>query len=553
MADVLSSNLYPPIVDTFMPAFTGNSCRVYFELSDFNTLEDINQNLIQVTVTNQKNNENSLINLNGIRFYTIHYDSSEDKYYIEIQSSHLKEGFVTGQYYKIQIRFTIAGASYTGYSSESDNTNKIPSIEWINTNINSFSEWSSVCLIRRISDPNITTRTFTSIGGTLRYDTRLFKFDGILEFPNPEEGEYLSEYLLTLKKGDTVIEQTPIQFPPLDNNVNRIVYSFKKRLESNTNYTLLIAIATNNDYIKTFTYNFISPTVIGSLSAPIVTTIPDPDQGRIKVTLEAPSGFPSGNYYVAIYRSSHKSNFEDWEEISLVNFYHNRSTTFFDYSIESGVWYKYIGQVFNITSGGYGIESVVSDPVTALFEDVFLNSQGRQLKLQFDSHVTSYKRVITENKTETLGSKFPFVRRNSVTNYKQFQITGLISYLGDDGEIFLTENDIYGHESDSITTLYYNFNKEHRITPYTDYVKEREFREKVFDYLHSGKVFLLRTMTEGLVLVRLMDINLSPKQELNNYIYSFTATAIEIAECNPANYYKYKVFPWYYSTIQLER
>lgn len=547
-----ASNLYPPIIDTFMPAFTTSQCLLYFELSDFNTLDDIETNLVQVSITNQKSNENSLKKLNGIGFYTVY--SNADKYFVVIDSEDLKEGFIKGQYYKVQIRFTSKGTSYNGSIS----ANNAPTASWINNNLENFSEWSSVCLIKRISEPSIFSNVFRFFNNQYKYDSRFLKYNATVEF-NPDEKEYLLNYKLELIKDSVKIDESPILYPQAGKNLNKILYNFKKKLDLNTTYNLYLSYETSSGYMGEYLTSFVSPSEVSSIIAPIVSAIPDPDQGRIKIQLEAPNGFPNfGTYYVNIYRSSSKSNFQDWEEIALVNYsqINNSSTTYFDYSVESGVWYDYSAQVFN-NQGACSPEGFTPDKVIVLYEDMFLNSIGRQLKLRFDSHITSYKKVVTENKIETLGSTYPIIRRNSATNYRQFSITGLISYFSDDGEIFLTEDNIYLAEDkkdeggSSITDKYYEFNSENGITPYTDYIKEREFREKVINFLCSDKVFLLRTITEGLTLVRLMDINFTPKQELNNYIYTFTATAVEIAECNPENYYKYKVFPELYSTIQL--
>ena len=57
-----TTNLYPPMVDTYMPAFlieegkseTKNICRVYFSLSLYNSDSDIAN--VQVTVTDQDTN-----------------------------------------------------------------------------------------------------------------------------------------------------------------------------------------------------------------------------------------------------------------------------------------------------------------------------------------------------------------------------------------------------------------------------------------------------------------------------------------------------------------
>ena len=55
------NNLYPPICDTYMPAFlidNADGCRVYFSLSAFNSLSDIKN--VQVTVRNQATNASML-------------------------------------------------------------------------------------------------------------------------------------------------------------------------------------------------------------------------------------------------------------------------------------------------------------------------------------------------------------------------------------------------------------------------------------------------------------------------------------------------------------
>jgi len=35
---------------------------------------------------------------------------------------------------------------------------------------------------------------------------------------------------------------------------------------------------------------------------------------------------------------------------------------------------------------------------------------------------------IVENKTDTIGSKYPFITRSGVVHYKEFSLSGLISY-----------------------------------------------------------------------------------------------------------------------------
>lgn len=586
MADIITSNLYPPIIDTFMPAFTGDRCEVYFEISDFNTENDIDANLVQVSIRNQLSNQNCLENPNGIRYYHLEGPVTESgnpnkgKYYVTINENDLQESFCKNLYYKVQIRFTKANVA-TGteyYNGSLDN----PSITWINSHLTSFSEWSTVCLIRKITEPtldeNLQLNPFPLLN-EYRAMSPFFHFSQTIKFGENED-EYLQSYRLKLfnqSNPEVPLEDSKIIYPPLDNRTNKVSYSFKTKLERGIFYLVQLDIVSNNLYQKTFTFNNVAIANTNNTwnDSPILTVIPIYEQGAFKI--ETTTNY-SGAKFMAVYRSSSKDNFSYWDEIALVGFNNNESYVYIDRSIEAGTWYKYGIQLYGDTSLIFSGSTELAEPVSVLYEDVFLNSQGRQLKLSYDSHVTSYKRTVLENKVETLGSKFPIIRRNSATNYKQFALTGLITFHTDEEEsilihtynhldenstnssvtvgskTFLTENELYGGNSgtDTITNLYHNYNAENGINPYNDYVKEREFREKVIDFLTSDKVFLLRTLTEGLILVRLMDINFTPKQELNNYIYTFTATAIEVAECNPENYYKYGVFNNLYSLSQIE-
>ena len=57
-----ANNLYPPIIDTYMPTYLnpkeGNhatKCRIYFALSSLNSYEEIKY--VQLSLVNQKNNK----------------------------------------------------------------------------------------------------------------------------------------------------------------------------------------------------------------------------------------------------------------------------------------------------------------------------------------------------------------------------------------------------------------------------------------------------------------------------------------------------------------
>ena len=69
-----SINLYPPIIDTYMPAYLNpivdqcQKCRIYFALSSMNTADEILY--VQLSLINQKTNQsalNPILYPNGIK------------------------------------------------------------------------------------------------------------------------------------------------------------------------------------------------------------------------------------------------------------------------------------------------------------------------------------------------------------------------------------------------------------------------------------------------------------------------------------------------------
>lgn len=113
------SNLYPPIIDTFMPAFIADDgCKIYFSISNYNNIEQINQKPVQVTIRNQKTNLSALNSSSypsEVMLTEIKEDlsvSNEYKYYIPIAKTDMENNkFQIDEYYKVQIRFTQSDAT----------------------------------------------------------------------------------------------------------------------------------------------------------------------------------------------------------------------------------------------------------------------------------------------------------------------------------------------------------------------------------------------------------------------------------------------------------
>lgn len=536
----LNITLYPPQIPTYQNAFVLTSkCRIYFSLSIYNSYKDI-QNNAQVTVSNQNTNQ-SVLSLtkypNEIKLCDVKIDNtkSSDKYYIEIEPEDLQNGFQINQYYKVQIRFTSADAPTPPDSAAID--------KWLVDNVDYFSEWSTVCLVRAISQPILTLQNLSSSsedeGSNIAITTNTLDIVGSLTFQDSHESDSLSSYQIKLyDEDDNLLTDSGIIYTSAYNNPNEINYTLKYILENGSAYTVTIDIATNNYYYQTFTYNII---VIQTHENPLnalVVAENEKESGRIKLTI-ASTTTDTFQGSVIIRRTSNRSNFTIWEDIytrvyptkELINF------TWYDCTVESGIWYNYSVQKKDVF-GQRGEETYIEKPVLAYFEDMFLNAEKQQLRIRYNPTVSTMRQNVSEARAETLGSQYPIIRRNGYINYRSLNISGLITALDDFKDIFTSKEELYGKEA---TSLYDDYNEEERITEYNDYILEREFREKVITFLYKDNIKLLRTLTEGNVLVKLMNISLTPQTTLGRMIYSFSAEAYEVAECSLDNFINYGI------------
>jgi hypothetical protein len=179
----------------------------------------------------------------------------------------------------------------------------------------------------------------------------------------------------------------------------------------------------------------------------------------------------------------------------------------------------------------------IDEPVMLLLDDTYLVYDEQQLRIMYNPQISSYSHVVSDSVITTIGSQFPFVKRNGNMNYRQFNISGLISVQSDPTLSFFTLDEAYG---DSMN-LFHDYNDKNNITMQNDYNYERLFREKVISFLNDGEVKLFRSAQEGNILVRLTNISFTPEQQLGRLLYSFSATATEIADCTIENYNLYDI------------
>ena len=538
--------LYPAVIETYMPAFLIDSgdiekdiCKVYFSISQYNSFSDIVN--AQVSVRNQNTNISVLNPLKypcEVMLTNIYVDSSvttDAKYYIKIQKTDIENNnFKIDEYYKVQIRFTDTEAEEVSMA--------IPQAidGWLVNNLDHFSEWSSVCLVRGISKPTLNLLDWDPAETrVIDWSVQNTQISGSLTFADPDENETLKSYRIKLyDTEDNLLTDSGDIYTSNYNNVNTVAYTFKYNFKVDTDYYFTFEYTTQNLYTETITYNL--SMIQGNTQSYnlLLTGYIRPEDGNIDLQIRRSTDQTPISGNIVLRRSSSKENFTIWEDIhteAVLNV-QEVDITWSDFTVESGVWYSYCAQVV-LPDGTRGKITEINAPIMIVLDDIYLTTAKKQLKVKFNPSLSSLKRNINETRTDTIGSKYPFIKRNGDMDYMSFPIGGLISSEMDENRKFTSKTKLYGENK----KYYKDYNEQYEINRHSDVVYERAFREAVMDYLYSGEVMLFRSPTEGNYLVRLMDISLSPENTLGRRLWSFSGTAYEVDSCSIDNYDKYGI------------
>ena len=298
-------------------------------------------------------------------------------------------------------------------------------------------------------------------------------------------------------------------------------FTFYQDLDLNKNYYIQYSVKTINGLeAKSPRYRLTQRRAVApDIKAEFVATL-DYENGRIKLSIDSEDHVISGTFLIS--RASSINGYV-WEELQRFDVQSIVPSTWgaVDCTIEQGATYKYSLQQYN--DNGIYSDRIISNSVFADFEDAFLYDGERQLRIRYNPKISSFKNTIQETKIDTIGSKHPFILRNGNIKYKDFPISGLISYHMDTTETFMKKEEL-GIQTDD------NFDLNGQ-----NITAERLFKLEALEWLNNGKAKVFRSPTEGNYIVRLMNVSLAPTDSLGRMLHTFSATAYEIADFNLKN------------------
>lgn len=314
-------------------------------------------------------------------------------------------------------------------------------------------------------------------------------------------------------------------------------YILKYDIGKDVTYRIQYAVKTNNGLIvKSPKYLIMNSLSIDpEIKAKLIAEL-DYNNACININLigeMAPSGVEyaiTGTFLLT--RSSSLDNYSTWLPITRFKMTGELPSAFLfkDYTIEQGATYLYSLQQCSDYNKIYS-NRLLTEKINVSFDDAFLFDGVKQLKIRFNPKISSFKTVLMETKKNTIGGKYPFIFRNGAVEYKEFPISGLISYLMDEDEFFISKKDDF------------HISKWQDTTDITDenVMLERLFKLRVLDWLNDGKPKLFKSPQEGNYIVRLTNTSLTPNDTLSRMLHTFSCTATEIADFTSDNLIKYEL------------
>lgn len=481
---------YSPIIADTIPGFTTQSLIVPFTHNSMLLDAEVKGYSLRL----QPYNNVSANNINQFITYDIDLNASQQHFEIE--------GVEVGQYYKIQIAYV-------------DN-NGIPGI------------YSSTSIGRCVVDADDTDNICQIIG--LQQDILNLNTDSyVAMYTAPLVSEPVYSYRFWLTEGANILQDTGeilhnARYDTKENNIRSCEHRFllKYELDKEKYYVLHYAITTVNGYQQEVSYNIIAAALLPSLfNGNLIAEQgqQEYENGYVKISIS--SSTPVAGQYV-LERTSNGYEWNLLAHFSMSDQSNLEDFVWLDKSVEQGVKYTYaIRAIYEDIRS----ERILSNPIVAEFEHMFLGDGEKQLKIEYNPKVSSFKNTILEQKTDTIGGQYPFFFRNNQVKYKEIPISGLISYQIDSNNFFITDQELGLEEEKTRTTNLVDYN----------FTAERKFKLAVLEWLTNGQPKLFRSPAEGNYVVRLMNTSLSPNDTLGRMLHTFSSTGYEIASSNIEN------------------
>ena len=231
-----------------------------------------------------------------------------------------------------------------------------------------------------------------------------------------------------------------------------------------------------------------------------------------------------------------RQQFGTSEAINIAVLNSENNYTYRDIYIEQGIKYFYLFSNIDATKEEvFEIED--KNSVQADFEDIFLSDATKSLRIRFNPKVSTFKTIFQEQKIDTIGGRYPIFVRNGNLKYRELALSGLISSDMDD----FFSNNLISFENQTRGATPGEKNNLTLLNSRDKFYNERKFKLEVEAWLTNGWPKLFRSPQEGNYIIRLMNVSLSPMEQLSRLLHTFSATGYELDSCTYDNLKKWEI------------
>lgn len=180
-------------------------------------------------------------------------------------------------------------------------------------------------------------------------------------------------------------------------------------------------------------------------------------------------------------------------------------------------------RIYAVNENTIKVEMINPNSYLLDYEYSYLCDINHTLSLKYNGLVSSFKRTIQEQKQDTIGGSYPFIFRNGNCRYAEMPLNALLAKeLGPlQNKERLTTTSAFRESTNTSSTLGLG-------TAGQRYKAEKEYRDEVYDWLTDGKPKIFKSPTEGIFVVQLVNLSMTPKKELGNMLYEISGTMYEI-------------------------
>ena len=551
MANII---LNTPIVEPIQPAFPYSDSSISICPIEFQYAPRPEQTNWKVGVT--LSNPNTEVSINAIyntEFKTdssqVFFDNNKNIYYILLEqedlyfnqktqrySGNLKlnvdntKKLVKDQYYQVQLFI----ANYT------------------NEGIDATSSLSQATLIRPVSgfsteinlDP-IETSNLTRVAGNV------FPLDAYSK-------EYLKECYYTISK-DTVVYATARSY-----DVSKFNFDIGASVILDpSSYDLALEFITINGLVITYQLpNYITIRDLTPIEENLweeqnvdIKFTSDPKIGGVTLSVSCLIDSAEEGDKICIQRTSILEGYSNWKDMAYFVFEEDISSpsqfsfNWKDCFLTGNQTYRYrlyYKKASNISSYqvNYLSTAIFQYKETGL-EHIYLSDSNQMLVVQYNPNVSGFKYVTQENTTNTLGGKYPIIRVNGDTYYRQFSLSGTLYFNQVSAQASLDSQGIlvdkWMEDAENSGLYFSNETAQQQlwINSGNQELIQTQMREAAIAFLTNRTPKIYRSREEGLIICYLSGVSFTPNKQLSRLVWDFSATVTEVAEANDENLKRY--------------